>query len=99
MIEKLEQVQFQKGNLIIKEGDAAGPMFILEKGRARAFHSDNGAQHNLAFYRDGDFFGELSILNGSPVPHRSRPLVIALFSRSTASGARSETPLIRNSGS
>ena len=41
-------------------------MFILEKGRARAFHSRNGSQHNLAFYRDGDFFGELSILNGSP---------------------------------
>jgi len=66
VIEKLEQVQFQKGNLIIKEGDAAGPMYILEKGRARAFTQNNGAQVNLAFYRDGDFFGELSILNGSP---------------------------------
>src|SRR5436853_5217968 len=66
MIEKLERVQFQKGNLIIKEGDAAGPMYILEKGRARAFTQNNGAQVNLAFYRDGDFFGELSILNGSP---------------------------------
>ena len=39
---------------------------ILEKGRARAFTQNNGAQVNLAFYRDGDFFGELSILNGSP---------------------------------
>ena len=65
MIEKLQQVQFQKGNLIIKEGDAAGPMYILEKGRARAFTQNNGAHVNLAFYRDGDFFGELSILNGS----------------------------------
>ena len=66
VIEKLERVQFQKGNLIIKEGDSAGPMYILEKGRARAFTQNNGAQDNLAFYRDGDFFGELSILNGSP---------------------------------
>src|SRR5437588_4433653 len=66
MIEKLQRVQIQKGNLIIKEGDAAGPMYILEKGRARAFTQDNGATRNLAFYRDGDFFGELSILNGSP---------------------------------
>jgi len=65
MIEKLEKVQFQKGNLIIKEGDSAGPMYILEKGRARAFTQNNGTQVNLAFYRDGDFFGELSILNGS----------------------------------
>src|SRR5437588_886521 len=66
VIEKLERVQFQKGNLIIKEGDSAGPMYILEKGRARAFTQNNGAKVNLAFYRDGDFFGELSILNGSP---------------------------------
>src|SRR5213596_2854271 len=66
VIEKLERVQFRKGNLIIKEGDSAGPMFILEKGRARAFLSNNGKERNLAFYRDGDFFGELSILNGSP---------------------------------
>src|SRR6476619_6615697 len=65
VIEKLERVQFQKGNLIIKEGDSAGPMYILEKGRARAFTQNNGAKVNLAFYRDGDFFGELSILNGS----------------------------------
>src|SRR5207247_2371949 len=66
VIEKLERVQFRKGNLIIKEGDSAGPMYILEKGRARAFTQNNGAQVNLALYRDRDFFGELSILNGSP---------------------------------
>src|SRR5438128_2528775 len=35
VIEKLERVQFRKGNLIIKEGDSAGPMYILEKGRFR----------------------------------------------------------------
>jgi HlyB family type I secretion system ABC transporter len=65
VIEKLSPVEFSKGSFIIKEGDAPGPMYIMEKGRARAFSSDNGAEHNLAFYRDGDFFGELSILNGS----------------------------------
>ena len=65
MISKLEKVQFRKGDLIIRQGDDAGPMFILEKGRARAFAQNNGSQKNLAFYRDGDFFGELSILNGA----------------------------------
>ncbi len=39
--------------------------FSRKDGRALS-HSDNGREHNLAFYRDGDFFGELSILNGSP---------------------------------
>ena len=66
LVEKLTPIEVPKGESIIRQGDAPGAMFILEKGRARAFHSDNGTQQNLAFYRDGDFFGELSILNGSP---------------------------------
>ncbi len=66
LIEKLSPLEVAKGSLIIRQGEAAGPMFILEKGRARAFAGNNGKERNLAFYRDGDFFGELSILNGSP---------------------------------
>ncbi len=66
LIEKLRPVEVAKGRAIIQQGDAPGAMFILEKGRARAFAQNNGAQKNLAFYRDGDFFGELSILKGTP---------------------------------
>jgi ABC-type bacteriocin/lantibiotic exporters, contain an N-terminal double-glycine peptidase domain len=66
MIEKFKPVSAQKADLIIREGDDAGPLFIIEKGRARAFTALNGRERNLAFYREGDFFGELSILNGSP---------------------------------
>jgi HlyB family type I secretion system ABC transporter len=66
MIEKFEPVSIQKGDLIIREGNDAGPLFIIQKGRARAFTALNGRERNLAFYREGDFFGELSILNGSP---------------------------------
>ncbi|MEY2439529.1 MAG: ATP-binding cassette, subfamily bacterial [Verrucomicrobiota bacterium] len=66
MIDKLDPVGFAKGSLIIREGDVAGPMYVIEKGRARVFAGINGRERNLAFYREGDFFGELSILNGSP---------------------------------
>ena len=66
MIDKLTPVTFEKGNLIIREGDNAGPLYVIEKGRARAFTGLNGRGRNLAFYREGDFFGELSILNDSP---------------------------------
>ena len=66
MLDKLTPVTFGKGNLIIKEGDSAGPLYVIEKGRARAFSGLNGRERNLAFYREGDFFGELSILNDSP---------------------------------
>ena len=66
LVEKLTPVEVPKGSSIIQQGDAPGAMYILEKGRARAFHSENGTQKSLAFYRDGDFFGELSILTNSP---------------------------------
>ena len=66
MIDRLKPVAFEKGKLIIREGDDAGPLYILQKGRARAFAGVDGMERNLAFYREGDFFGELSILNGSP---------------------------------
>jgi HlyB family type I secretion system ABC transporter len=66
VIERLTPVSVAKGDLIIRQGEAAGPMYVVEKGRARAFVGLNGSEKNLAFYREGDFFGELSILNGSP---------------------------------
>src|SRR5207247_2917575 len=66
MINKLKPAGCAKGSLIIREGDDAGPLYVIEKGRARAFTGVNGRDQNLAFYREGDFFGELSILNGSP---------------------------------
>ncbi len=67
MIDHLKPVGFAKGSLIIRQGDSAGPMYVIEKGRARAFIGDgNGRELNLAFYREGDFFGELSILKDAP---------------------------------
>jgi ATP-binding cassette subfamily B protein len=66
MIDRLKPVTIEKGNLIIREGDDAGPLYIMQKGRARAFAGIDGQKRNLAFYREGDFFGELSVLNGSP---------------------------------
>ncbi len=66
LIEKLEPVEFAKGALIIREGDPAGPMYVIERGRVRAFAQKNGHVRNLAFYRESDFFGELAILKGEP---------------------------------
>ncbi len=66
LIAKLAPVDFAKGEIIIREGDPAGAMFIVEKGQVRAFAKKDGRLRNLAFYREGDFFGELSLLNGSP---------------------------------
>ncbi len=66
LVEKLSPVDFKKGDLILREGDPPGAMFIVQTGRVRVFASPNGRALNLAFYRGGDFFGELSLLNDTP---------------------------------
>jgi ATP-binding cassette subfamily B protein len=66
LIENLTPVAFSKGQMIIREGDSAGPMYIVQAGRVRIFTSVGGRVRNLAFCREGDFFGELSLLTASP---------------------------------
>ncbi len=53
VIETLKPAVFEKGNLIIREGDGAGPLYVVQKGRARAFTGVDGKERNLAFYREG----------------------------------------------
>ncbi|MEI8388072.1 MAG: cyclic nucleotide-binding domain-containing protein, partial [Verrucomicrobiota bacterium] len=64
LLARIEPAQFAKGETIIQEGQPAGPMFIIERGHVRIFTSSNGSEKNLAFLRDGDFFGELSAIKG-----------------------------------
>ncbi len=66
LLERLEPVQFAKGKSIIQQGDPAGPMYIIQQGRVRISSQNNGQTKNLAFLREGDFFGELSVLKGVP---------------------------------
>ena len=66
LVEHLTPISARAGELIIREGDAPGPMFVIEDGRARVFRAVDGSTRNLAFLRAGDYFGELSVLRGSP---------------------------------
>ena len=66
LLEKLQPVEFRAGQLIIREGEPAGPMYIIHAGRVRVFTLRDGQPENRAFRREGDFFGELSMLRGTP---------------------------------
>jgi ABC-type bacteriocin/lantibiotic exporter with double-glycine peptidase domain/CRP-like cAMP-binding protein len=66
VVARLVPAEFRMGETVFRKGDPPGPMFVVESGRVRIFEEAEGRQRNLAFYREGDFFGELSILNGSP---------------------------------
>lgn len=65
LIEKLSALHVSKGEFVVRQRDPAGPMFIIQKGRVRVFAETDGVVRNLAFLREGDFFGELSVLNNT----------------------------------
>jgi HlyB family type I secretion system ABC transporter len=66
LVDKLNPREFAKGEIVLREGEPAGPMYIIEKGRVRVYSGTDGHVRQLAFLREGNFFGELSILTGAP---------------------------------
>jgi ATP-binding cassette subfamily B protein len=69
-----ETITVNEGDVVIRQGDPAGPMFIVEEGKLRAYSQDgsqvggqNGQrQRDLAFLRKGDLFGEISVAKDQP---------------------------------
>jgi HlyB family type I secretion system ABC transporter len=62
----LENVTCDRGALVVRQGEAAGPMYFVEEGHLRVFTEDEeGRRTYVAYVRKGDFFGELSVFRGS----------------------------------
>lgn len=57
--------KFRKNVLIIFEDDVGNSLFIIKTGRVKISHlSKDGAEAILAILGEGDFFGELSVIDG-----------------------------------
>lgn len=56
---------FKKDNMVLIEEEVGSTMFIILKGRVKISRiSDEGREVILSILVDGDFFGEMSILDG-----------------------------------
>lgn len=64
LLNELESVTVQQSELVIRQGDHPGPMYIVEEGRLRVFTEEDGRRNYVAYLRKGDFFGEMSLLKG-----------------------------------
>ena len=51
-------------DLLIKEGDVANLVYIVKKGKLRAFTSKNGTEQTLGFINIGEFVGEMAYISG-----------------------------------
>ncbi len=68
-LEKVSQVatrqKYHKDNLILIEEEVGSTMFIILSGRVKISRiSDDGREVILSILNDGDFFGEMSLLDG-----------------------------------
>jgi ABC-type bacteriocin/lantibiotic exporter with double-glycine peptidase domain len=53
------------GELVIRQGEPAGPMYVIRHGRLRAYVDADGTREPRTDLRPGDFFGEVSLLRGT----------------------------------
>jgi NADH dehydrogenase len=61
----MAEAHYEPGDLIHREGDLFNRMFIITRGKARVFHSDDkGAEVPVAELGPGEFFGGLATEGG-----------------------------------
>jgi ATP-binding cassette subfamily B protein len=66
MLNELEALTVAPGEVVIRQGDPAGPMYVVEEGRLRVSVEEDGTRRYIRYLRRGDFFGELSLFKGEP---------------------------------
>jgi hypothetical protein len=68
VIQGLKLHSFERGDVIIREGQPGDSLFMLTSGRVRAFRKDPSSrkQIRIADLSEGAFFGEISMLTGQP---------------------------------
>ena len=67
-------VKLQPGEFVFQTGDAGANMFIIEDGAVELFIHANGEEKQLAVMEQGDFFGEMAILEDQPRTASARAL-------------------------
>lgn len=59
--------RFERGELIFHQGSIGSVLYIIVSGQVRIFRtSSNGQELAVTIFSDGDFFGEMALLDGQP---------------------------------
>ena len=66
VIRGLRLLCFEPGDIVLTEGDAGHSLYVITEGTVKTFVRDmaQGGQLLMRRLREGDFFGEISILSG-----------------------------------
>jgi len=75
LIQIAQLQQFQKGELLFKQGDEATGFFVVKTGRVKIFKvSPNGKEQILNIFDVGENFAEVPALDGKCFPASAAPL-------------------------
>lgn len=59
-------VKLKAGEFLFREGDVGDAMYIIQEGQVEIVTGSRGRERRLALLEDGDFFGEMALLEGQP---------------------------------
>ena len=62
--EALSRVHYETGQIIFHQGDLARSFYIILEGRVQVFRQQDGQESSVATLGRGEYFGEMSLLNG-----------------------------------
>lgn len=57
------QMKVKKETILFEEGDVGEELFLIQSGVVKIYRLDEAKEVTLALFRDGDFFGEMSLLS------------------------------------
>ncbi|HEX3582294.1 MAG TPA: DUF1003 domain-containing protein [Thermoanaerobaculia bacterium] len=63
---RLEEVVFEEGDVIFRQGDEGSSLFIVEEGSVEIWYGEGIGRVVLTTLFNGQYFGELSLFDGSP---------------------------------
>ena len=63
---RLEEVVYEEGDVIFRQGDEGSSLFIIEEGAVEIGYGEGTGRVVLATLFNGQYFGELSLFDGSP---------------------------------
>ena len=65
MVEGMEK-KLQQGEVLFDEGEKGEVMYLIREGQIKITKGSAGDEKVLAVLKEGDFFGEMAIIDGSP---------------------------------
>ncbi len=67
LLANIRKIRFKKGEALFKKGMDGDSLFIIKRGKVKiVIGSEDGEEIILAIFSVGDFFGEMSLLDGMP---------------------------------